>query len=116
MQQQRSHLGRFSTLDATLSPAWRPVVPAEEDSQAAQFATKTTDEVLTLPESFDLPRGIPFPERERATGESNASLKLAIQASKHQKADRRLEANDDHNYAERNKSLVTVASDPAQRT
>ena len=75
VQQQRSHLGRFSTLDATLSPAWRPVVPAEEDSQAAQFATKTTDEVLTLPESFDLPRSIPFPEREQAMGESNALLK-----------------------------------------
>ena len=114
--QRRSHLGQFSAHEATLSPAWCPVVPAAEDLRAAQFATQTLDIVLTLPEAFNLPRGLPLPERERVTGESNASLKHVTQASKHQKADRRLEANTDHNSAERNKSLVTVASDPAQRT
>ena len=115
--QRRSHLGRFSALDATISPAWCPVVPAEEYSWAAQFATQTPDEGLTLPEALDLPRGLPFAERERAraTGEAIASLKHVTQASKHQKADRRLEANTDHQSSERYKSLVAVASDPARR-
>ena len=73
--QRLSHLGRKSDLSAALSHARHPVVPAEEDSRATQFATQTPLEVLSLIEASDLPRGFPLERSERATGEAKSSLK-----------------------------------------
>ena len=73
--QRLSHLGQKSAFSAALSPVRYPVVPAEENSRAEQFATQTPREVLSLPEASDLPRSLPLTRSVRVTGKVKASLK-----------------------------------------
>ena len=70
------HIAQKATFQGALRHARSTVVPAEEDSQAAQFERQTSREVLSLPVTYLDLRGAFLLGSERATGEVNEPLML----------------------------------------